>query len=72
MAKGEYEKVIALKKEKPLKPLKPAFFWRFLIKSLAKKDLKETRFTYKEREISQTNLSHYFPFKSELLSTVFK
>ena len=27
------------------------------------------KFTYKEREISQTNLSHYFPFKSELLST---
>ena len=27
------------------------------------------KFTYKEKQISQTNLSHYFPFKSELLST---
>lgn len=43
-----WEKVVALKKEKSKKPVKPAFFWRVLIKTLAKKDLKETRFTYKE------------------------
>ena len=27
------------------------------------------KFTYKEKEISKTNLSHYFPFDSSLLST---
>ena len=39
-----YEKVLALPARKIQKPVKPALFWRVLIKTLAKKDLKETNF----------------------------
>lgn len=31
-----YEKVLELKPKKLKKPVKPAFFWRFLIKTIAK------------------------------------
>lgn len=39
-----YEKVLALPARKLQKPVKPALFWRKLIKFLAVKDLKETNF----------------------------
>lgn len=42
-----YEKVIKLKKEKNQKPVKPALFWRMLIKALGKAELQECNFTYK-------------------------
>lgn len=41
-----YEKVLELKPKKLKKPVKPAFFWRFLIKTIAKSDLKNSNFTY--------------------------
>lgn len=41
------EKVLELPERSLKKPLKPGIFWRLLIKTLAKKDLKETNFTYK-------------------------
>ena len=41
-----YEKVLELKPKKLKKPVKPAFFWRFLIKTIAKSDLKKSNFTY--------------------------
>lgn len=39
-----YEKVMALPPRKLQKPVKPAPFWRWLIKTLAKSDLKATHF----------------------------
>jgi len=39
-----YEEVIALKGEKALKPIKPGLFWRFLMRLLAKGELKATNF----------------------------
>lgn len=39
-----YEKVCALKKEKNQKPIKPALFWRLLIKTIGKGELKECNF----------------------------
>ena len=39
-----YEKVLALPERKLQKPVKPAPFWRWLIKTLAKGDLKATHF----------------------------
>ena len=39
-----YEKVMELPSRKLQNPVKPALFWRALIKTLAKKDLKETNF----------------------------
>lgn len=39
-----YEKVLALPARKLQKPVKPAPFWRWLIKTLAKSDLKATHF----------------------------
>jgi len=41
-----YEEVLKLPKEKVQKPVKPAMFWRTLIKLLAKPELKATNFTY--------------------------
>lgn len=40
----EYEKVLAMAREKVQKPIKPALFWRWLIKTLSKGDLKKTQF----------------------------
>lgn len=40
----EYEKVLAMAREKVQKPVKPALFWRWLIKTLSKGDLKKTQF----------------------------
>lgn len=42
-----YDKVVALPKPKLQKPVKPALFWRWLIKTIAKGDLKATNFSYK-------------------------
>lgn len=39
-----YEKVLELKKEKNQKPVKPARFWRLLIKTIGKGELKECNF----------------------------
>ena len=39
-----YDKVMALPPRKLQKPVKPAMFWRWLIKTLAKSDLKATHF----------------------------
>ncbi len=39
-----YEKVMALPPRKLQKPVKPVMFWRWLIKTLAKSDLKATHF----------------------------
>ena len=39
-----YEQVMALPPRKLQKPVKPAMFWRWLIKTLAKSDLKATHF----------------------------
>lgn len=39
-----YDKVMALPPRKLQKPVKPAIFWRWLIKTLAKSDLKATHF----------------------------
>ncbi len=44
--KSSYKKVMAMKSAKNQYPLRPALFWRFLMKSLGKKDLKDTNFTY--------------------------
>jgi len=43
-----YEKVLALPKEKQHKPVKPALFWRWLMKTLGKSELKACNFTWKE------------------------
>lgn len=40
----EYEKVVVMAREKVQKPVKPALFWRWLIKTLSKGDLKKTQF----------------------------
>lgn len=42
----DFETVNALPRQKPLKPVKPAFFWRWLIKTLAKSELKAVNFKY--------------------------
>lgn len=39
-----YGEVLKLPRRKSFKPARPGLFWRFLIKTLAKKDLKETNF----------------------------
>lgn len=47
-----YEDVLKIQQSgkglKPEKPIKPALFWRTLIKLIAKPDLKKTNFTYKK------------------------
>ncbi len=43
-----FDEVQNLPPRKMKKPLKPGIFWRFLIKTLAKGDLKATNFTYKK------------------------
>lgn len=52
-----YEKVLKLKKEKNQKPVKPAVIWRWLMKTLGQKELKECNFTWKEigmKELDQS------------------
>ncbi len=48
-----YDEVIKLKKDKIKNPKKPLLFWRFLIKTLGKKDLKETNFSYKKIDMEK-------------------
>lgn len=55
----EYEKVLALPREKVKKPVKPAIFWRWLIKMLSKGDLKKTKFSY--RKIGMEKLGKHEP-----------
>lgn len=43
-----FDEVQNLPPRKMKKPLKPGIFWRFLIKTLAKGDLKATNFTYRK------------------------
>ena len=43
-----YEQVLALPGTKKFKPIRPNLFWRWLMKTVGAKDLKETNFTYKK------------------------
>ena len=48
-----FDDVQKIPPRKMKKPLKPGIFWRFLIKTLAKSDLKATNFTYRKIDMER-------------------
>ncbi len=44
----KYEEVVQIKKPAIFAPVKPNLFWRWLMKTVGKKDLKETHFKYQQ------------------------